>query len=120
MKKSNLHILLAKDIAYNEPLKDKFHKEGKRVLKAIAKELNFDKKDYSIRSNKGGIAVSGEITLHHEKVYIQIYQSSFLYGNILYRKCNGQRDFTGEQNRYYPVELLQDIKEFSDIIGGLI
>jgi hypothetical protein len=52
-------------------------KAAKRLLKIVAKENNCPPETYDLRSNKGGIAVSGEITLHHEKFYIQIYEGWF-------------------------------------------
>ena len=65
---------------------------------------------FDIRSNQGGIAVSGEITLHHESVYVQVSQSA-LGGNmgILIRTCRSRRDYTGGPNNFAALDLLDDI-----------
>ena len=55
-------------VAYNEPAKRKFHSQGRAKLQALAKALALPSNTYDIRHNKGGIAVSGEITLHHDLV----------------------------------------------------
>ena len=53
----------------------------------------------------GGIAVSGEVTLHGEHIYIQLSQGSF-YKMFMYRHCNGRKDYSGGVNRW---------KDFSDL-----
>jgi len=61
------------------------------------------------RSNPGGIAVSGEITLHHDDVYIQVCQpASGADSGILIRTCQGRRDYTGGRNHLAPLRLLDD------------
>ena len=62
-----------------------------------------------MRSNAGGVAVSGEITLHHDTVYIQVSQSSMGPENgVLIRTCEGRRDYTGGRNHFAPLRLLDD------------
>src|SRR5262245_57277995 len=98
-------------VAYNAQRKARFHSMGRARLQLLAKELGLPKGSFEIRSNQGGIAVSGEVTLHHEKVYVQIAQSCL--GNsvgILSRKCNGRKDYTGGRNHWLPLERLDHIK----------
>ena len=84
-----------------EMLKAVLHKEGKRFLREVAKELGLDRSEYDLRNNLAGIAVSGEVTLHTDKVYIQSSDSSLFYGiQILYRVCNGRKDYCGGQNHF--------------------
>ncbi|MCP6769212.1 hypothetical protein NL529_30635, partial [Klebsiella pneumoniae] len=73
-------------------------------------ELQWEPSTFDVRSNKGGIAVSGEITLHHEKVYVQVSQP-FGGGDtgILIRTCNGRRDYTGGPNHFASLALLDDV-----------
>ncbi len=73
----------------------------------LARELGLPRGSTEIRSNKGGIAVSGEIILHHETLYLQVSQSSF-GGGILYRSCKGRKDFCGGVNHFADVALLDD------------
>ena len=85
--------------------KAKFHRDYARVLRRVAAELGLSKGSYDVRSNKGGPAVLGEVTLHSEGLYVQVGCS---YGEptVLYRSCKGRRDYTGGQNRYLDWELL--------------
>jgi hypothetical protein len=81
--------------------KDAMHKDGAKFLRQLAKELGLDKLDYSIRSNVAGIAVSGEVTLHADHLYVQMSES--FHGNhlhLLYRNCKSRTDYTGGQNHY--------------------
>jgi hypothetical protein len=83
------------NMSYNDVNKTYFHRVGKKVMKEIANLMGFNPSDYEIRSNKGGIAVSGEVILHHNKIYIQ-----FSENGILFRKCNGMTDYCGERNNW--------------------
>ncbi len=62
---------------------------------------------YEVRSNKGGIAVGGEVTLHADHLYVQISQSCFGRGKeIMYRYCKGRKDYCGGHNHYFNVNRL--------------
>lgn len=56
------------DCSYEPDRKRRFHSAVRIRLRHLAKELGFAASSFDVRSNKGGIAVSGEITLHHECV----------------------------------------------------
>jgi hypothetical protein len=100
----------ALSVAYNAQRKARFHSMGRARLQLLAKELGLLKGSFEIRSNQGGIAVSGEVTLHHEKIYVQILQSCLGGGmGILIRKCNGRKDYTGGRNHWLPLNRLDDI-----------
>jgi|GEM_PF-6217772 len=73
--------------------KRRFHRMGSTFLRQIARHLGLPKTSYEIRSNKGGPAVPGEITLHGENIYIQVHERS-----ILFRRCYGRHDYTGNTN----------------------
>lgn len=94
--------------------KDIWHREAKRVLRLVVKELGLLKGSYDIRSNKGGHAVSGEVTLHTDTFYLQV-MGSFNNPNklqILLRTCKSMKDYTGGMNTYPGIETLEDIPEF--------
>lgn len=89
---------------YNPAGKQQFKLACLSALREVAQELDLRTVKPYIRYNAGGIAVSGEVTLHDMLtpdvgVYIQI---SMLFGkvNIMYRKVKGLKDYTGGINRY--------------------
>ena len=97
--------------AYNEAHKKTFHATVQSRLRILAIiELQLDPSTFDVRSNKGGVAVSGEITLHHDRVYVQVSQP---FGGsemgILIRTCNGRRDYTGGHNNFASLTLLNDL-----------
>ena len=80
---------------------------GKMFAYWHAKAMGLEKGEFDLRSNKGGIAVSGEVTLHSDNAYIQVSQSMGR-ANVLYRSCNGRKDYSGGQNQYVDVSKLLD------------
>lgn len=89
--------------------KDAMHRKGRAALKQIAKGLGLEPGTFDIRSNKAGIACSGEITLHHDEFYFQMQPDSFMRGKeILVRSCNGRKDYTGGGNTFISIEDLRD------------
>lgn len=106
------------DCAYNADRKALFHRVAKARLRLLAKKLNFDAQDYDIRSNQGGIAVSGEAILHHIGVYIVVSLGS---PGIMIRKCNGRRDFSGGPNTWLPLtELDGDLSKLADHVEKIL
>jgi hypothetical protein len=86
--------------------KDKrnFHLVGSRVLRAIAGDIGLEKDEFEVRSNKGGVAVSGEVILHADNLYIQFYANGT--GKFLYRRCKSRQDYCGETNYWFSFEEL--------------
>ncbi len=106
---------------YDDEQKKQFHRNARTKLKALAKELRFDSASFEIRSNVGGIAVSGEITLHHDAVYIQICQPAIgADSGVLIRTCEGRRDYTGDRNHLAPLSLLDDPKVLADCVRAVM
>jgi hypothetical protein len=106
------NALMAENIdAYTDEgqvAKDAFHREGRKFLKALAEELNMAPGTYDLRNNRGGMAVSGEVTLHGERIYVQMSESCVHRGvSILYRTCKGQKDYTGGHNNFQSVRDLR-------------
>ena len=98
------------DCSYEPERKCRFHTIARARLRDLAKELRLDAGSFDLRSNAGGIAVSGEITLHHDSIYVQVCQPATRADTgILIRSCNGRRDYSGGRNHYAPLALLDDI-----------
>ena len=97
----------------HDPGKEAFHRKYRKVLKAFAKRLGLPEGSYEVRSCKGGPAVLGEVILHGEAIYIQVCRNYVYDGTndpytVLYRSCNGRKDYSGGQNRYMPVTALEN------------
>lgn len=73
-----------------------FHRDARRFLRALAAQLGLEKNDYDLRSNEGGIAVSGEVTLHADRLYIQLSKGAF--ADVLFRRCESRQDYYGRAN----------------------
>lgn len=102
-----------------------FHRAGKRFLKELAAELGLAAGSFDVRSNQGGIAVSGEVTLHANKIYVQLSESCI--GNdggvsILYRSCQGRKDCCGGRNNHISMrELARSGQErFIETCKGIV
>lgn len=89
------------ELEYNDLNKNSFHKEGRVMLKKLASELGFAPETFEVRSCLGGIAVAGEVTLHSENIYIQLFKGWDNEGlRFLIRSCKGRKDYTGGCNNY--------------------
>ena len=77
------------------------HRAAIFYLKKVATALGMAEGSYEVRSNKGGIAGPGEVTLHGERIYIQI--GSSMSDRALVRRCKGRKDYCGERNHYVDV-----------------
>jgi hypothetical protein len=99
-----------KSCAYNEPQKHLFHREARKRLKILAETLRLPRESYRIRSNKAGIAVSGEVTLHSTRLYVQVCQpATGADSGIMIRTCEGIEDYAGERNSFLPLRYLDEI-----------
>ena len=101
-------------VAYDAQAKHQFHTNARRQLIALADALGLDNSDYDLRSNQAGVAVSGEITLHSDRLYVQVSQS--VMGSncgILFRSCDGRRDYVGGVNNFAPLDLLHQPEQLA-------
>lgn len=76
---------------------DYFHKEeyrrlGRSILRQLAKDMGLQKGEFDIRWNPGGVAVSGDHTLHTDKIYVAFHDNLNL-GWFYWRKCHGRKDY---------------------------
>lgn len=109
-----------KPCSYDEAQKRRFHATARSRLKQLAGTLKLPAGTYDIRSSKGGIATSGEITLHHDRAYIQVGQFGLASGHgILVRTCKGRRDYTGGANHFVSLTLLDDIPALAATIHAI-
>lgn len=86
--------------------KETLHRSGKRLLKEIALKLELDTNAFSLRNNRGGDGVMGEVVLHGSHLYLQVHFGMGSVLRILYRTCEGQKDYTGGMNHYVSVSEL--------------
>ena len=92
-------MLARRGVAYDEAAKALFHDEGRRALQRLADALGLERGAYDLSSNKGGIAVSGEATLHGEDIYVQLSLGCMgADREVMFRRVRGRRDFCGERN----------------------
>lgn len=95
MKASTI-VNIARGASYNEEVKAKYKKLAMAWLRLLALRLCLNEKEFDLRFNAGGIAVSGEATLHHEKFYIQFSETG-----VMWRECKGRKDYSGGTNRWF-------------------
>lgn len=106
-----------KSCSYDEKQKLAFHKAARTALKRLADELGLPADSYDLRSNKAGIAVSGEVVLHLDSAYLLVSQS--VMGSdkgVLIRTCNGRKDYTGGTNHFAPLAALDDPKALAALV----
>ncbi len=98
------------DCSYEPERKRRFHATARARLRQLVAELRLQVGCFDLHSNQGGIAVSGEITLHGEQIYVQVCQpATRADSGILIRTCRGRRDYCGGANHFAPLSLLDDI-----------
>jgi hypothetical protein len=105
-------LLTRKDNGYTDAAQERkltAHKSSMALMRKLATGLGLVKGTFDVRSNKAGIACPGEVTLHGERIYVQIGG----YGGILARRCKGRKDYTGEANHFYPEESLLNPENFA-------
>lgn len=104
-------------VAYNESAKREFLRVAKQMAIHLASHMGLNEDQYDVRVNKAGIAVSGEVTLHTDRHYIQFSQSR--PGSFLVRSCKGRKDFTGGRNHWVKWEDLRNLGRVVEFILSL-
>ena len=98
-----------KRVAYDDDAKRLFHYHARRQLRLLADALGLGPSAYDLRSNKGGSAVSGEVTLHADHLYVQACQPATGHDSgVMFRSCQGRKDYTGGRNNFAALDLLND------------
>ena len=94
-------------VCYDAPAKRAFHSHARRQLRRLADAFGLSPAAYDLRSNQGGIAVSGEVTLHADHLYVQACQPATGYDTgVLFRTCEGRKDYHGGPNNFASLDLL--------------
>lgn len=86
------------------------HSAGRAFLQRLARDLGLTPSERDVRSNVAGIAVSGEVTLHADRIYVQISEHCFggrSGASVLYRTCGSRRDYCGGTNHHKSLREVQ-------------
>ena len=104
---SRMDFDFRKSVAYDGEAKSLFHTFARCQLRKLAIALRLPPHAYDLRSNKAGIAVSGEVTLHADHLYVQVSQpfGGFDTG-VLFRTCSGRKDYVGGPNHFASLDVL--------------
>ena len=117
-------MLLQGRCSYNEVNKAEFKRLGMKLAREVRKELGL-RETADVRYNAGGIAVSGDVTLHIGNwdipeqgaiacngIYLQFNADGFSSGlGIMYRHCSGPKDYgagTSTPNHWYSWQYLAE------------
>ena len=110
-----LLTLAIRGVAYDDAAKDLFHADGRRAMRDLAVALALPDGSYTIRSNRSGRSVSGEITLHGEEVWVQLSLGALGPENeVTFRRVRGQHDHLGDRRRFAPLRELLNAERFAD------
>lgn len=114
MSRTSIAFDFRKRVAYDAAAKHLFHSCARSQLRRVATALDLQPGDYDLRSNQGGIAVSGEITLHSDHIYVQASQSAMgHHSGVLFRTCKGREDYVGGPNNFASLDLLNRPEELA-------
>ena len=96
---------------YNHELKDQFLREARNFLSRLALHLGLAPGSFEIRTNRGGIAAAGEVSLHHDRFVICLDGGIDFRGarSFYWRTCQNRRDYTlstGGANRWVSFQQL--------------
>lgn len=120
MSRTSTTFDFRKPVAYDEHAKRLFHSCARAQLRRLASALGLAPGSYDLRSNPAGIAVSGEITLHTDCLYVQASQSAMGNANgILFRTCKGRKDYVGGPNNFASLDLLNSPEALAQRIREL-
>jgi len=93
--------------------KERFLKGCREIAKELARLMGLAKGSYDIRTNPGGMAVSGDVHLHGERIYVALEQSCIRGLGFYYRRCEGRKDYCGKVNRWVRWERLLDLPKLA-------
>jgi hypothetical protein len=112
--------IFSSDLSNCDPLfKEAFHWEGRKVFRRLASHMGLLPREYDVRSNKGGIAVSGEIILHTDRVYLHLSQGMGPELSLMMRSCDGRKDYIGGKNHFAPIDVLADFERMAIYLEGV-
>ena len=107
MPRASSEFDFRRPVAYDNQAKRAFHVHARRQLKLLAGVLGLPPQSYDLRSNAGAVAVSGEVTMHADRVYVQACQpATGQDSGLLFRVCQGRKDYCGGPNNFVSLDLL--------------
>ena len=114
MPRTSTTFDFGRPVAYDAAAKRLFHSRARSQLRRLATTLGLAPGSYDLRSNPAGIAVSGEITLHTDRLYVQASRSVMGHDSgILFRTCKGRKDYVGGPNNFASLDLLNRPEELA-------
>ena len=115
--KPALVALARRGISYDPEAKRAFHREARSALRVAARHLGLDPDQYDLRSNFAGPAVSGEITLHGDEIYVQVSIPCIRPGReVMFRRCKGRQDYLGDRNHFCDIAVLAAPQSFRSLV----
>jgi len=109
-----------RQVSYDHQAKRAFHSHPRRQLKLLADALGLPQQSYELRSNAGGVAVSGEVTMHADHVYVQACQpATGQDSGLMFRAGKGRKDYHGGPNDFASLDLLNRPDERAPHQGGM-
>jgi hypothetical protein len=109
----------SRSCAYDAAAKRSFHGRARSRLRDLAAALQFPAGSFDIRTNKAGIAVSGESILHATHLYVQVSQIGKGMG-VLLRRCDGRTDYVGGTNHWLALSALDDVNQLARYVRTII
>lgn len=114
--KPALVALARRGIGYDPEAKCAFHRDARAALRA-ARHLGLEPDQYDLRSNFAGPAVSGEITLHGDEIYVQVSIPCIRPGReVMFRRCKGRQDYLGARNHFCDIAGLSAPHSFRALV----
>lgn len=87
--------------------KKAFHKVAQKFLKELATDvLKLSPEQFEVRKCLGGPAVCGESILHTDTLYVQVSDKIMHDRTVMWRECNGRKDYCGKTNNFGNLENL--------------
>lgn len=115
--KPALVALARRGVAYDPEAKRAFHREARSALRIAARHLGLDPGEYDLRSNMAGQAISGDVVLHAEAIYILVSIPSFGPGReVMFRRCQDRGDYRGLANNFCDIAVLADPVRFAALV----
>ena len=116
--KPALVALARRGVSYDPEGKRAFHREARSALRIAARHMGLGPGDYDLRSNMAGTAISGDIVLHADEIYIQVSIPCFGPGReVMFRRCKGRSDYRGLHNNFCDIAVLADPVRFTALVA---
>ena len=116
--KPALVALARRGASYDPEAKRAFHREARVALRIAARHMGLEPDQYDLRSNMAGQAISGDIVLHAEEIYILVSVPCFGPGReVMFRRCQGRSDYRGLANNFCDIAVLADPVRFIALVA---